>query len=72
LSTEEEWPSLWDATVRKLCSFHGLSHQELQELKLQDCFVAKLLRYKKMRIWMYIIQGLRQFIKAMIFGSHLP
>lgn len=51
LSTEEEWPSLLGAAVRTWCSFHGLSHQELQGLRLQDYFVVKLLRYKKIRVW---------------------
>lgn len=51
LSTEEEWPSLLGAAVRTWCSFHGLSHQELQELRLQDYFVVKLLRYKKISVW---------------------
>lgn len=51
LSTEEEWPSLLGAAVTMWCNFHGLSHQELQGLRLQDCFVVKFLRYKKIRMW---------------------
>lgn len=50
LSTEEEWPSLLGAAVRMWYSFHGLFHQELQGLRLQDYFVVKLLRYKKIRM----------------------